>query len=163
MRTPLDLRLDLPRLTPCAARLTELLLERLPDICSTVTVRLSRLKNEHSRSELDLIASSPSEQVILSVETSSEGVELRFSEKGKSGSASALFFMHPLNFHRTCEAAVDFVDKVAHGQIIVARERKRIIPLFGPKRLRFFDAGEIVGSKAALIEKVLVWRNLHHA
>lgn len=161
MRTPIDLRRDLPRLTPCAARLTELLLDRLPEIRAAASIHVRKLRNENARSELDLIASSPSEHMCLSVETSPDGVELRFSEKGRSGSASALFYMHPLNFHRTCEAAVDFVEKVAQGQIIVARERKRVIPFIGPKRLRFFDAGEIVGAKAALIEKVFVWRRLH--
>lgn len=160
MRTSIDLRRDLPRLTPCAARLAEQLLDRLPEIHGTVSIHVRKLRNENARSELDLIAHSPSEQMSLSVETSADGVELRFSEKGKSGSASALFYMHPLNFHRTCEAAVDFVEKVAQGQIIVARERKRVIPFIGPKRLRFFDVGEIVGSKATLIEKVFVWRKL---
>lgn len=162
MRTPIDLRRDLTSLTPCAARLTEQLLERLPELKQSAHLVIRKKKNEEARSELDLTAGSPSEQMLLRLETSPEGVELRFFEKGHSGYASALFYMHPLNFHRTCEAVVDFIEKVSQGQIIVARERKRIIPLIGPKRLRFFDVGDIVGAKASLIEKVLSWHPLNH-
>lgn len=161
MRTPIDLRRDLPCFTACGARFAELLFERLPETRSSSTIRLPKGSSHENRAELDLITPSPSGEMLLVVETSREGVEIRFSEKGRAGTASALFFMHPLNFHRTCEAAVDFIEKVATGQIIVAREKKRIIPLIGPKRLRFFDVGEIVGAKAALIERVLVWHELH--
>lgn len=161
MRHSIDPRRDFTRLTPCAARLAELLCIKLPEINELGRIKPIVLKHEDSRDELDLLSPSPSGKLVLQVLTSREGVEIRFEEKGRSGRATAVFAMHPLNFHRTCEAAVDFIEKIANGQIIVARENKRSFPLIGPKRLRFFDVGELVGSRAASIEQVYAWHELH--
>ena len=156
--TPLK---DFPRLTPCAARLAELLCQKLPEILVTGQIKAIVLKHEDSKEELDLIATAPAGKLILHLLTSRDGVEIRYQEKNRSGRATAVFAMHPLNFHRTCEAAVDFIEKIAQGQIIVARERKRAFPLLGPKRLRFFDVGELVGARASSIEQVYRWHELH--
>lgn len=161
MRHSIDPRRDFTRLTPCAARLAELLCIKMPEINELGRIKEINLSHDDERSELDLISPSPSGELQLQVLTSREGVEIRFQEKGKSGKATAVFSMHPLNFHRTCEAAVDFIEKIANGQIIVAREHKRSFPLIGPKRLRFFDVGEIVGARAASIKKVYTWHELH--
>ena len=159
MKKKLDLEKDLSKLTPCAARFVELLIARVPYLAKESTIQFHF--SPSSRSELDLHAQSPSGQLVLIIESSSEGIELHFSEKGKSGAATAVFFMHPLNFHRTSEAAADFVERIAEGNIIVARERKRVFPIFGHKRVRFFELGEIVGERAGLIEKVFSWDSLH--
>ena len=161
MRHSIDPRRDFTRLTPCAARLAELLSIKMPEINSLGRIKEIQLSNDDERSELDLISPSPSGELLLHVLTSREGVEIRFQEKGKSGKATAVFSMHPLNFHRTCEAAVDFIEKIANGQMIVVREHKRSFPLIGPKRLRFFDVGEIVGARASSIKKVYAWHELH--
>lgn len=161
MRHSIEPKRDFTRLTPCAARLAELLCMKMPEILELGLIQEIILKHEDSREELDLITPSPSGQLHLQIITSREGVEIRFYEKGHAGKATAVFAMHPLNFHRTCEATVDFVEKVSIGQIIVARERKRSFPIIGTKRLRFFDAGELVGSRAASIEKVYAWHQLH--
>lgn len=161
MRHSIDPRRDFTRLTPCAARLAELLCIKLPEINILGRIKPIFLKNEDSRDELDLLSPSPSGKLVLQLLTSREGVEIRFEEKGRSGRATAVFSMHPLNFHRTCEAAVDFIEKIANGQVIVARENKRSFPVIGPKRLRFFDVGELVGSRAASIEQVYPWHELH--
>lgn len=161
MRHSIDPRRDFTRLTPCAARLAELLCIKMPEINELGRIKEINLSHDDERSELDLISPSPSGELQLHVLTSREGVEIRFQEKGKSGKATAVFSMHPLNFHRTCESAVDFIEKIANGQIIVAREHKRSFPLIGPKRLRFFDVGEIVGARAASIKKVYAWHELH--
>lgn len=160
MRHSIEPKRDFTKLTPCAARLAELLCIKMPEIREHGLIKALVLRNEDSREELDLLATSPSSELQLHLLTSREGVEVRFQEKGRSGRATAVFAMHPLNFHRTCEAAVDFIDKIAHGHIIVARENQRVFPLIGPKRLRFFDVGEIVGSRAASIQKVYSWRPL---
>ena len=159
MRKKLNLSKDTPRLTPCAARFVELLIARVPylEMESNIALHFA----ESQRSELDLQATSPSGHLLLEIESSPEGIELRFSEKGKSGAATAVFYMHPLNFHRTSEAAADFVEKIAEGKIIVAREKKRVFPFFGHKRVRFFELGEIVGERASEIEKVYSWDSLH--
>lgn len=161
MRHSIDPRRDFFRLTPCAARLTELLCIKMPEIQQEGMIRKLAPKDEDSREELDLIAISPSGKLKLQLLTSREGVEIRYEQKGRAGRATAVFAMHPLNFHRTCEAAVDFIEKIANGQIIVARENHRSFPLIGPKRLRFFDVGEIVGSRATSIEQVYAWHELH--
>lgn len=163
MRHSIDPRRDFSRLTPCAARLAELLCIKMPEIQQRGKMKPLPLtpRAEDAREELDLIAMSPSDKLQLQVLTSREGVEIRYEQKARSGRATAVFAMHPLNFHRTCEAAVDFIEKIANGQIIVARENQRSFPLIGPKRLRFFDVGEIVGSRAASIEQVYAWHELH--
>jgi hypothetical protein len=161
MRHSIDPRRDFTRLTPCAARLAELLCIKLPEINALGRIKPIVLKHEEARDELDLLSPSPSGKLILQLLTSREGVEIRFEEKGRRGRTTAVFSMHPLNFHRTCEAAVDFIEKIANGQIIVARENKRSFPLVGPKRLRFFDVGELVGSRASSIEQVYPWHELH--
>ena len=161
MRHSIDPRRDFTRLTPCAARLAELLCIKMPEISELGLIRQIVLKHADARDELDLICPSPSGKLVLQILTSRDGVEIRFEEKNRSGRATAVFAMHPLNFHRTCEAAVDFIEKIANGQIIVARENRRSFPLIGPKRLRFFDVGELVGSRAASIEQVYPWHELH--
>lgn len=160
MRHLIDPTRDFPRLTPCAARLAELLCIKMPEVRERGLIREIILRTEESRDELDLLSPSPSGLLQLHLLTSRDGVEIRFQEKGRSGMATAVFSMHPLNFHRTCEAAVDFIEKIANGQIIVARENKRSFPVVGPKRLRFFDVGELVGARAASIEKVYSWHEL---
>jgi hypothetical protein len=160
MRHSIEPRRDFPKLTPCAARLAELLCIKLPEIGDLGQIKSVATKSDEDKAELDLLTVSPSGELCLRLLTSREGVELRFEEKGRGGRATVVFNMHPLNFHRTCEAAVDFVDKVAHGQIIVARESQRAFPLLGPRRLRLFDAGEIVGARAASILKVYAWKPL---
>lgn len=161
MRHAIEPLRDFPKLTPCAARLAELLCIKLPEIREIGQIREIKQRDEDERRELDLLTASPSKQLMLQVVTSREGVEIRFQEKGKAGKAMAVFSMHPLNFHRTCEAAVDFIEKIANGQIIIARENRRSFPIIGPKRLRFFDVGEIVGARAASIQKVYNWHQLH--
>ena len=161
MRHSIEPKRDFTKLTPCAARLAELLCLKLPEISDYGRIKEIILKHDDAKQELDLFVKSPSHQLSLLVLTSRDGVEIRFQEPNKAGTATAVFSMHPLNFHRTCEAAVDFIEKVSKGQIIVARENKRTFPLIGPKRLRFFDVGEIVGAKASHIEKVYNWHGLH--
>lgn len=151
---------DIHKLSPCGARVIELLFAKLPELKNNGKLKLGYAK-EGEKMELDFSAKSPSEQLLVSIETSPQSVELRLSQNGYSGYATAIFFMHPVNFHRTAEAAVDFLDKIALGQIIVARTKKRSFPIFGHKKLRFFDAGEIVGQKASEIEKVFVWKKLN--
>lgn len=161
MRHTIDPRQDFPKMTPCAARLAELFFMKMPQISETALIKALEPKNVEAREELDLITLSPSGQLQLQILTSREGVEIRYEQKGRTGRATAVFAMHPLNFHRTCEAAVDFIEKISQGQIIVAREKKRSFPLIGSKRLRFFDVGEIVGSRASSIERVYAWHELH--
>ena len=158
MKKLLDVRKDLPKLTPCAARLVELLIEAVPYTADNSYIHMNFIGNK--KAELDLRITSPSSFLLLEIESSPEGVEIRFSEPGKAGTASAIFFMHPLNFHRTCEAVVDFVSKIFSGHIIVAREKNRTFPFFGHKRVRFFEAGEIVG-RASEIEQVYKWKDLN--
>lgn len=161
MRHSIEPRRDFSRMTPCAARLSELLCMKMPEIQAHGQIKSLHSAHEEDRSELDLLMISPSDQLQLRILTSREGVEIRYEQKSRAGRATAVFAMHPLNFHRTCEAAVDFIEKIAQGQIIVAREKTRAFPLIGPKRLRFFDVGEIVGSRAASIERVYAWHELH--
>lgn len=148
------------RLSPCGARLAELLLHKVPDIREHSDIHFRWFSSKTEKQELRMLSKSPSGELAMRILTSPTGVELRFFEKSQSGAATVVFFMHPMNFHRTCEAAVDFIEKVALGHIIVARTHQKIFPVFGSKRLRFFEMGDIVG-KASLIEKVLTWRPLN--
>ena len=160
MRSKVDVKKHSPKLTHCAGRLLELFFDSFAEILPSATIDIGYSSVNGEKSELDLTCMSPSEQIHIHIESKPEGVELRFSEPGARGVASVLFFMHPLNFHRTCEAAVDFVAKIARGDIVIAREKKRSFPIFGAKRLRFFENGEIIGS-ADKVEKTLIWKKLN--
>lgn len=151
---------DIHQLSPCGARVIELLIAKLPELKNSAALKRGYAK-EGEKMELDFCAQSPSGQLLISIETSPQAVELRLSQNGHTGYATAIFFMHPVNFHRTAEAAVDFLEKISLGQIIVARTKQRSFPVFGHKKLRFFDAGEIVGQKASEIEKVFLWKKLN--
>lgn len=161
MKVRVDLKKHLPKLTHCAARFTELLFAKLPGALESAAIDIGYSSKSDDRSELDLFCISPSKQLAVEVETKKEGVEIKFSEPGKRGSTSVLFFMHQQNFHRTCEAAVNFIAKVADGDIIIAREKKRTIPIIGVKKLRFFEVGEIIGMKADEIERIVAWKELN--
>lgn len=151
---------DFRKLTPCGARVIELLFERLPELRTTGILRLGYSKPE-DKVELDFSAPSPSGDLQLWIETNPSGASLRLAQKGKRGFATVNFLMHTVNFHRTAEALVDFLEGVALGHVIVARTKKRVFPLIGHKRLRFYNVGEIVGQKASEIEQVLVWKKLN--
>lgn len=148
------------RLSPCGARLAELLFHHVPGLRKDAEITLSAFARKGEKQELRLLGKSPSGEIRFKIITRPTGVEIRFFEKSQAGAATVVFFMHPMNFHRTCEAAVDFVQKVAKGYILVARTKERAFP-FGPRRLKFFDAGELMGENAGQIERVLRWRNLN--
>lgn len=148
------------RLSPCGARLAELLFHHVPGIRKNAEIVFSAFARKTEKQELKLFAKSPSGAISFKIVTRPTGVEIRFFEKSQSGGATVVFFMHPMNFHRTCEAAVDFVSKVAKGDILVVRTKKRAFP-FGPRRLKFFDAGQIHGEDVSLIDKVLPWSRLN--